>query len=149
MPTPLLRSLSETHGVAVVDEASVETFLAAAQQESAHAALFFTGDPKERSETHDVAVILPQLVEAFSGRLRAAIVARSAENALKERFKVGVFPSLVVTRGGEPLGVLPKVCDWSDYLTRIEKLLQPDAPVLGASSGPRVQFTFSGRGAGQ
>jgi hydrogenase-1 operon protein HyaE len=149
MPSPLLHSLSKKHGLAVVDEASIETFLAGAQSEPAHAVLFFTGDPTQRSETHDVAVILPQLLEAFSGRLRAAIVARSAEDELKDRFQVCVFPSLVVTRGGEPLGVLPKVYDWSDYLSRIEKLLQPDAMVLATTSAPRVKFTFSGRDAAQ
>lgn len=149
MPSPLLRALSENHGVVSIDEASIEAFLAPAQNEGTHAILFFTGDPTQRSETHDVAIILPQLVEAFAGRLRAAIVARASEAALKTRFNVCVFPSLVVMRGSEPLGVLPKVYDWSDYLSRIEKLLRPDAPVLATSSGPRVQFTFSGREAGQ
>jgi hydrogenase-1 operon protein HyaE len=144
MPSPLLRSLSERHRIAVVDENSIEAFLARVQNESAHALLFFAGDPRQRSETHDVAVILPQLLEAFSGRLRGALVAHFAEDLLKGRFHVSVFPSLVVTRGGEQLGVLPKVYDWSDYLSRIEKLLRPEAPVLSASSGPGVQFTFSG-----
>lgn len=145
MPSPLLRALSEKHGVVLVDEASIDAFLQPAAGEPAHALLFFAGDPAQRSETHDVAVILPQLVEAFVGRLRPAIIARTAEDALKGRFGVFVFPSLVVTRGGEPLGVLPKVYDWAEYLARIEQWLQPDAPPLGTASGPRVQITFSGR----
>lgn len=145
MPSPLLRALSERHGVVPVDETSIDAFLDAAQDEPAHALLFFAGDPAQRSETHDVAIILPQLVEAFGGRLRAAIVARACEDALKGRFGVCVFPSLVVTRGGEPLGVLPKVYDWSDYLTRIEALLRPETTPLAASTGPRVQITYSGR----
>ncbi len=145
MPSPLLRGLSESHGVVPVDETSIDAFLASTPDEPAHAILFFAGDPVQRSETHDVAIILPQLVEAFAGRLRAAIVAQGAEEALKGRFGVCVFPSLVVTRDGEPLGVLPKVYDWSDYRARIEALLRPEAPPLGGSTGPRVQFTFSGR----
>jgi hydrogenase-1 operon protein HyaE len=148
MPSRLLSMLSEKHGVALVDEKTIDAFLAGAQVELAHRIVFFAGDPNQRSETHDVAVILPQLLEAFSGRLRAAIIAASAEDALKERFHVRVFPSLVVTRGSEPIGVFPKVYDWSDYILRIEKLLQPDAPVL-AAAGPRVQFTFSSREAAQ
>lgn len=145
MPYPQLRALSEIHGVVSVDETSIDAFLEPAHGEAAHAILFFAGDPAQRSESHDVAIILPQLVEAFAGRLRAAIISRAAEEALKSRFNICVFPSLVVTRGREPLAVLPKVYDWSDYLARIETLLRPDAPILAAAAGPRVQFTFSGR----
>ena len=68
-----------------------------------------------------------------------------AEAALKQRFHVGVFPSLVVTRGRETLGVLPKVCDWSDYIARIEAMLSPGAPALVAASGPRVEVIYSKR----
>jgi hydrogenase-1 operon protein HyaE len=139
MPSPLLRALRERHGVVSVDEASIDAFLA----EGSHALLFFAGDPAQRSETHDVAVILPQLLAVFAGRLRPAIVAPAAEAALARRFAVGVFPSLVVTRGGESVGVLPKVWDWSDYLARIEAWLAPDAPLLERSTGPRVTITFS------
>lgn len=145
MPSPLLRALSQAYGVVPVDETSIDAFLEPAPGRPAHAILFFAGDPAQRSETHDVAIILPQLVEAFAGRLRAAIVAPAAEDALKGRFGVCIFPSLVVTRGGEPLGVLPKVYDWADYLTRIDALLRPQTPPLAASAGPRVQITFSGR----
>jgi hydrogenase-1 operon protein HyaE len=145
MPSPLLRALSEDHGVVSVDEATIDVFLEPARDEAPHAILFFTGDPAQRSETHDVAIILPQLLQAFAGRLRAAVIARSAEDTLKNRFHVCVYPSLVVTRGGEPLGVLPKVYGWPEYIARIEDLLRPDALPLAASSGPRVRFTFSGR----
>ncbi|MBY6241969.1 hydrogenase accessory protein [Methylosinus sp. Sm6] len=140
MPSPLLRALRVKHGVAEVDEASIDAFLAQAP----HALLFFAGDPAQRSETHDVAVILPQLIAAFAGRLRAAIVAPAAEHALARRFLVGVYPSLVVTRGPDPVGVLPKVWDWADYCARINGWLRPDAPVLERPIGPRVSITFSG-----
>jgi hydrogenase-1 operon protein HyaE len=117
--------------------------LATRPGEPAHRLLFFAGDPEQRSETHDVATILPQLLRAFAGRLRAARIAPAAEGLLKDRFHVGVFPSLVVTRGDETLGVLPKVRDWADYVARIEAMLQPDAPALAPSMPPRVKFTFS------
>ncbi len=145
MPSPLLRSLSEKHGVVPVDETSIDAFLTSAPNEAEHKILFFAGDPTQRSETLDVAIILPQLLEAFAGRLRAAIVAAPAEAALKDRFHVGVFPSLVVTRGAETLGVLPKVYDWSEYIGRIEAMLTPGAPALAAASGPRVEFVYSKR----
>jgi len=145
MPSPLLRDLSEKHGVIAVDETSIDAFLSSAPGEAEHVILFFAGDPAQRGETHDVAIILPQLLEAFARRLRAGIVATRAEAALKQRFHVGVFPSLVVTRGGETLGVLPKVYDWPDYIARIEAMLRPGAPALVAASGPRVEVIYSKR----
>jgi hydrogenase-1 operon protein HyaE len=149
MASPLLRDLSEKHGVVAVDEASIDAFLTVAPNdgtgEAKHNILFFAGDPAQRGETHDVAIILPQLLEAFAGRLRAAIVATRAEAALKQRFHVGVFPSLVVTRGHETLGVLPKVYDWPDYIARIEAMLKPGAPALVVASGPRVEVVYSKR----
>ena len=143
MTTPLLRALVERHRLPSVDAATIDAFLAPAQGESAHALLFFAGDPAQRTETHDVAVILPELLAAFAGRLRAARVAPDAETALKLRFQVYAFPSLVVCRGGEPVGVLPKIYDWSEYLDKIEAFLAPEAPVLSAPKGPQTAFTHS------
>jgi len=142
MPTSLRRTLHERHHLALVDETSVEDFLAATP---AHAVLFFAGEPAERPETRDVAVILPQLLGAFRGRLRGALVATEAEPALKERFHVRVLPSLVVLRGSEILGVLPKVYDWADYVARLEAMLLPEAPALIVSSKPRAEIVFSSR----
>ena len=135
--------LSERHGLPLVDESNIDAFLAPAAGESAHAVLFFTGDASQRGETNDVAVILPELLRAFAGRLRGAVVVREAEAPLKSRFQVFVLPSLAVTRGGDPVGVLPKIADWAEYIEKIEGFLAPDAPVLAASKGPRVEFTHS------
>jgi hydrogenase-1 operon protein HyaE len=147
MTTPLLRALTERHGLPRVDEASLDAFLAPAKGESAHALLLFPGAGANRPETGDVAVVLPELLRSFSGRLRGAVVAPEAEEKLKSRFHVFAFPSLVVTRGADPVGVLPKIHDWSDYRQKIEACLDPDAPVLSATEGPRVEFTHS-RGTG-
>lgn len=146
MPSALIRALTEKHGLPVVDANSVEAFLAPAASEPAHAILFFTGDPKQRSESDDVAVVLPQILAAFPGQLRAAIVARAAEDALKGRFHVVVAPSLAITRGAAPLGVIPKIKDWSDYQRLIRAALAPDAAPLAPSAGPKTTFTQSGAG---
>jgi hydrogenase-1 operon protein HyaE len=143
MTTPLLSALTDRHGLPQVDEASLDAFLAPARGESLHALLFFPGAGANRPETGDVAVVLPELLQAFAGRLRGAVVAPEAEEKLKSRFQVFVFPSLVVTRGAEPVGVLPKIYDWSEYRQKIEAFLDPDAPVLSLSRGPRVEFTHS------
>ncbi|RAI43099.1 hydrogenase accessory protein [Rhodoplanes roseus] len=140
MTTPLLDSLLRRHGLPVVDQDGIDAFLMPAAGEPPHALLFFTGDPATHREVGDVAVVLPEILSAFRGRLRAAVVARSAERALDRRFHVAVLPSLVLTRGIEPIGVLPRICDWSDYVARITAWLDPAAPVMALSAGARVEI---------
>jgi hydrogenase-1 operon protein HyaE len=139
----LIAALSGWHGIPTVDAGSIDAFLTPAAGESPHALLFFTGDPAQRSESNDVAVVLPELLAAFRGRPRAAVVARSAEDALKPRFHVQVVPSLVVTRGAAPLGVMPRIRDWSDYLATLRTLLDPAAPAMAAPTRPQVEFRYT------
>jgi hydrogenase-1 operon protein HyaE len=136
----LIASLSSRHGIPTVDEHTIEAFLASAKGECANTLLFFTGDPAQRGESADVAVVLPELLAFFRGHLRAAVVARSAEDTLKARFHVQVVPSLVVTRGPAPLGVMPRVRDWSDYVATLQTLLDPAAPEMAAPVRPQVEF---------
>ena len=145
MPSFLVRALSERGRLPLVDETSVDAFLAPAAGEPDNALLFFTGDPAQRPEADDVAVVLPEILHAFQGRLRGAVVRRSAEDRLKARFNVVVMPSLVVTRRDAPVGVLGKIRDWSEYMDRIGAWLAPDAPVMVASAGPKVTITHAGK----
>lgn len=145
MPSFLIRALGERTRLPFIDETNVDAFLAPAAGETENAVLFFTGDPSQRPEADDVAVVLPELLHAFRGRLRGAVISRSAEDKLKARFNVAVMPSLVVTRRGQPLGVLGKIRDWSEYMEKISGWLSPDAPVMVPSGGPRVEFTHAGK----
>ena len=146
MTSPLIAALGTRHGLPTVDETSIEAFLTPAEGEAEHCLLFFTGDPAQRAETSDVAVVLPEILAAFQRKLRGAVVARAAEAALAPRFRVQVHPSLVVTRGADPLAVMPKIRDWSEYMTTIVTALAPDAPVLPSEAPPRVAFTHTVRG---
>ena len=143
MTSPLIAALSERYGLPVVDETTIDAFLAPAAGEAPHTLLFFTGDPASRAETLDVAVVMPEILAVFQQRLRGAVVARSAEAALAGRFRVAVHPSLVVARGNDPIAVMPKIRDWSDYMEKIDAALAPDAPVLVAETGPRTTFTYT------
>ena len=143
MTSPLITALGERYGLPTVDQTTVDAFLTPAAGEAEHTLLFFTGDPATRAETSDVAVVLPEILATFQQRLRGAVVARAAETTLAERFRVAVYPSLVVTRRADPIAVFPKIRDWSEYMERIDAALAPDAPILPAESRPRTEFTYT------
>jgi len=110
-------------GLPEVDAGSVDAFLAHADGAGAVAVLLSAGDPARWPEAIDVAVVLPELIDAFQGRLRGAVIASSAERELGERFGVRVQPSLILCRNGETLGVIAKIQDWSVYIDRISALI--------------------------
>lgn len=127
MSTPALQALTGRHGIPVVDQNTIDAFVGPAQGEPEHALLFFSGQgssqSSDRPETSDVAVVMPQLLSAYRGRLRGAMVSPDSEAALKGRFTVLMLPSLVLTKGDEVLDVFPKIIDWSEYVERIERHL--------------------------
>jgi hydrogenase-1 operon protein HyaE len=136
----LIEALGVIHGLPTVDDDSVDAVLRPATGEPPHTLLFFAGDPGKRVETLDVAVMLPDLLAAFRGRLRGAVVAPGAVEVLRARFHVIILPSLVVTRGTEVIGVLPRILDRADYTDRIAALLDPSAPVMTAPDRPRLSM---------
>ena len=146
MPSALVRALATRHGLPTVDASSIEAFLAPAHGEPEHAILFFTGEPRLRAEADDVAVVLPQIMRAFDGKLRAAVVSRAAEDELKARFHVFVMPSLAITRGATPLAVIPKIKDWNDYVRIVLAALAPGARDLTSGAAPKTEFGFSSKG---
>ncbi len=139
----LIAALASRHGLPTVDTDSLDAFLTPAAGAPDYALLFFTGDADQRSDSGDIAVVLPELLAAFPGRFRAAVVARPAEAALKARCRVEVLPSLVVLRGHTVIDVLPRIRDWSEYLDRLAAALKPEAPEFSAPS--RVEITTSAR----
>jgi hydrogenase-1 operon protein HyaE len=110
------------------------------------ALLFFPGDPAQRPEVIDVAVIFNELLAAYRGRLRGAVIAAGAEKALGKTYHVDVFPSLAVIRGGATIGVIPRIRDWVEYKDKIEGFLDPRTRPLEAPA-PRVAITHSHKGA--
>ena len=144
MPSALVRALSERMNLPIVDETSIDAFLAAGAGEAEHAIIFFTGDPAQRSETNDVAVVLPEILQTFQGRLRGGVIRRGAEDRLKSRFHVVIMPSLVVMRGSDIMGILPKVRDWSDYMDKISAWLRPGAEPMTPPTPQRVDITHAG-----
>ncbi|MGH1416980.1 MAG: hydrogenase accessory protein [Pelagimonas sp.] len=90
--------------------------------------IFVPGDVKRNLETPDVAVILPELRQAFQGRFDCAVAADSVEVELRQASGVLKTPSLIFYREGTMIGGIPKVRDWSEYVERITQIIaQPVA----------------------
>ncbi|MCC7198876.1 MAG: hypothetical protein IT483_05160 [Gammaproteobacteria bacterium] len=119
---PLIERLVSQLGFPEVDTATVDAFLAG----PGDAVLFFSENPAQHPESLDVAVILPELVAAFRGRLRGAVVSRASERELQKRFGFARWPALVFVRGGEYVGAITAVQDWDFYVSRVQELL--DSP---------------------
>jgi hydrogenase-1 operon protein HyaE len=111
-------------GLHEVGAASVDAFLASADDADAVAVLLSAGDPARWPEAIDVAIVLPELIDAFQGRLRGAVIAREAESELGARFGVRVLPTLILCSKGETLGLIAKIQDWSVYIDCIAKLIE-------------------------
>ena len=90
--------------------------------------LFIPGDPKRNLETADVAVILPELRQAFQNAFDCAVIDDCIETETREDVAVYKTPSLIFFRDGVQIGALPKVRDWSDYMARITQILSLPAP---------------------
>ncbi|WP_425071428.1 hydrogenase accessory protein [Sagittula sp. S175] len=120
MTHPLISRLSDEFGWPAFDDiGSVEAYTA---QEGVHV-LFVPGDPVRNLETADVAVILPELKQAFQGRFDCAVVGNAVEEQVRNDTKVFKTPSLIFYRDGQMIGAIPKVRDWDDYMARVAHIL--------------------------
>jgi hydrogenase-1 operon protein HyaE len=117
---PAIVRLCRDFGIPEVGSDDVDVFLAAERD----AVLFFTEDPKKYPESSDVAAVLPELIAAFPGRFRCAVIARESERALQRRFGFARWPALVFLRNGDAVGSITGIRDWSDFLEKIRALLE-------------------------
>ena len=117
----LIDRLTDELGYARVTLDNYEDFVA----EPGMNVLFFPGDPATVKDSTDVAVVLPELVNAFGGQLRPGVVADTYGDGkeLKRHYGFSAFPSLVFVRGGEYVGTITRIQDWGDYLDTINDLL--------------------------
>lgn len=86
--------------------------------------IFFPGNPETVRDATDVAVVLPELVEAFAGQLRPGVVTDTFGDGkqLKRQYGFTEYPALVFVRDGDYVGTISRVQDWADYLSRISDL---------------------------
>ena len=125
---PLVTRLVDVHGAARLDEAGFDAFVRAPGE----AALFFTEDPVRFREVTDVAVILPELAAAAERHFRIAVLPPPLANAKAATYGVRRWPALVFLRGGEWLGNVEGLRDWSEYLVDVNALLEGETRALPA-----------------
>ncbi|MGD8643271.1 MAG: hypothetical protein PVI15_03225 [Chromatiales bacterium] len=118
---PLIQRLLAEFGYTRVTLDNHERFTA----EPGMNVLFFPGDPSTVKDATDVAVVLPELVRAFEGRLRPGVVTDVFGDGKKLMRHYGFreYPALVFVRGGEYIGTITRIQDWADYLDQISGLL--------------------------
>ena len=117
---PLVERLVREFGLPEVGAESVDAYLAP----PGDAVLFFTEEPKQYPESADVAVILPELMQALRGRFRAAVVERASERALQKRFGFARWPALVFIRQGDVVGSITGMHDWPEFIQKVVTLLE-------------------------
>lgn len=120
---PLLQRLTQHHGYPLLTEDNVSAFC----DDTLNTLLLCAGDPTQYPEALDIAVVLPELVQAFRGEFQAAVVDPSLERSMQTRYGFNRWPSLVVLRAGGYVGTISGIQDWSTYLQRLQELQQ--APV--------------------
>lgn len=116
---PLIARLIDEFGYPLLNASNLEAFCDA----PGDAVLFCGGDPTQHPECLDIAVVLPEILRTFSGRLRTALIASALEPAVQARFGFNRWPTLVFLRNGAYVGALSGIQDWSVYLARINELL--------------------------
>jgi hydrogenase-1 operon protein HyaE len=123
MTAPPIAALIERHRLPLLQADDLAFFFAPWR----HNLLFLAGDPVKYPEALDVAVVLPQLLRAFPGRLTAGLVAPEAERAVHARFGCRRWPALVLLRGDAYVGSIERMRDWDEYLTELAALLERPA----------------------
>jgi hypothetical protein len=126
--SPAIADMLDSGLMVRLNEDSLESFLG----QDRLTVLFFTGGPKRRRESHDVAVALREVLKDYPGMVEAAMLEDSLEKSQQERFRVLTPPSLVFAAGGRTLEVVPGVRDWADYERAFHRYLGEPAREVNA-----------------
>lgn len=135
MPSPLILDMIDKYRYPVLGSEDIDDFLTTHDD----VVLFFTENPMHFPESNDVAVVLPELMKVFEGRLAAAVISQASERELCRRYNFKGWPSLVFLRRGEYLGVISRVQDWHVYIESIEEILKAEPTMPPSIDIPLVQ----------
>jgi len=120
MTHPLIERLLAELGYTEINLTNHDSFVA----EAGMNVIFFPGNPETVRDSTDVAVVLPELVEAFAGQIRPGVVTDTFGDGkqLKRQYGFTEYPALVFVRDGDYVGTIARVQDWADYLGKISDL---------------------------
>lgn len=120
MTHPLIDRLTKELGYPEINLANHDEFVTSAGMQ----VIFFPGDSKTVRDATDVAVILPELIQAFAGQLTAGVVTDTFGDGMQLKRQYGFleYPALVFVRDGDYVGTIVHVQDWADYLNQISDL---------------------------
>ena len=119
---PLLARFCSELEAPVLDPASFDAWAG----KPGHALVFFSEDPVTYRETLDLAVIVPELAQAFAGRFRAALLLPDAARTIATRYGFRRWPAVVLLRDGAYVGAVDGLRDWSDYCDELRRLLEAE-----------------------
>ena len=129
---PLIGQLFTKHGCMEVDAETVDAF----GERSGHALLLFTEDPLRIRETLDLAVIVPQLAQAFPGRFRIGVLLPAAARQVQARYGFRRWPAFVMLRDGAYVGAVDGLRNWDEYVRELARLLEAEPtrpPTIGVA----------------
>ncbi len=127
---PLLARLLQRIDAPALEAGSVDSWADA----SGHALLVFTEDPVLYRETLDLAVIVPELVQAMPGRFRVGVLLPQAARAIASRYGFRRWPALVLLKSGRYVGAIDGLRDWREYRDELSRLLEAESsrpPTVG------------------
>lgn len=106
-------------GVPIVSGIEREQFLAG----QGVRILFMTGDVAKRPEVGDLSVVLREILRDHAGRVQIALADRGEEPLFRDQFGIKIFPNMIAFRDGQPMGMIPGMKPWEEYLGMVKRLL--------------------------
>lgn len=134
-----LQRVEDRHGfVRVAAGDALEAFAS-----SGDSLVLLTENPRQCPEAWDLAVVLPEVLKQFAGRVRPGVATPAESAEIARRFAVTRFPALLFQRDGHYVGVMEGMRDWASFAPAIEHMLASPVgrapgigiPVRAATSG--------------
>jgi hydrogenase-1 operon protein HyaE len=130
---PLIERLCAALAAPLLDAAQFNAWADSA----GHALVVFTEDPAQHHETLDLAVIVPELAQAFPARFRTGVLLQAAARAIAPRYGLRRWPALVLLKDGRYVGAIGGLRDWQEYVDELGLLLNAE-PTRPPSIGVAV-----------
>jgi hydrogenase-1 operon protein HyaE len=117
--------------------------LAAFAEQDDNSVILLPANPLHYPETLDVAIVLPEMMRVFSGRMQAAVADATFARELAGKYSITEWPALLFLRQGAYLGSIARMRDWGVYLSKINTLLDAPVPVKAPGIGIPVVGVMS------